>query len=302
MSDVRTIVVVIPTFGRPDRAASLVTELLSQCNPDDTINVVWQGETAPKVPQVKQVTLLHSQPPNLPRARNIGFSNSKADVVLFLDDDVVPEKGLLDAHRRVYDNNQVGAVAGFIDDTIFTSDRSVPSRYDERTGELVQNFSVEKSRFAVSMMGANMSIRRNLLENIGGFDTNFTRNALWEEIDCAFRIREQGYAIWFCADARVRHLRENDGGCRADSGHRYLFHQFANTAYFAGKHAPRKNLRSWLTFWKYRLEYLARNGRHAKGKNSHDLSLVLTGVIGACCGIARYTGYLISNLIFHRTK
>jgi len=76
---------------------------------------------------------------------------------LFLDDDVeILDKCLLSAHRSPYFEEDVGAVAGFVDDPFLT--RGTPYRRDSTNHrELVQNFACAKSQYTISVMGANMS-------------------------------------------------------------------------------------------------------------------------------------------------
>ena len=278
--------VIIPTFGRTHRVKSLTDSLISQLAENDCIYIVWQGTAKPDVRESRQVRLVHSSPPNLPRARNKGIAAGMCEIILFLDDDVeMLDKCLLSAHRNPYFEEDVGAVAGFVDDPLFNARNAVPSEFDETTGELVQNFSCAKSQYTVSVMGANMSFRRKALLAINGFDENFTKNALWEEIDLAFRMRKAGWKIWYCADARVRHLRDAEGGCRSGGRYAYCFNQFANTAYFAARHAQKKYYASWFVFWKYRLEFLS---RRKIGWLKHDPIIVWAGNAGECGGFVRF--------------
>lgn len=278
--------IIIPTFGRVHRVKRLVDGLKNQLAENDTVYIAWQGTAKPDIQESRQVRLVYSSPANLPRARNKGIYSGTGDIVLFLDDDVETlGEGLLPAHRRSYFEEDIGAVAGYIEDPLFDAHATVPSHFSEETGELVQNFSCAQSQFTVSVMGANMSFRRRALWAVNGFDENFKKNALWEEVDCAFRLKTARWKIWYCADARVRHLRDASGGCRASGPYAHCFHQFANTAYFAAKHAPKKYYSSWLKFWKYRLEYLSRK-KIAWLK--HDPMMVLAGILGACRGIVRY--------------
>ncbi len=283
---VRSIDVIIPTCGRANRVKRLVDDLENQLAENDTLYIIWQGTPKPDIQESRQVRLVHSSPPNLPRARNKGMAAGTGEIVLFLDDDVeILDKCLLSAHRSPYFEEDVGAVAGFVDDPFFNARNALPSRFDETTGELVQNFACAKSQYTISVMGANMSFRRTALCAVNGFDENFKGNALWEEIDCAFRIRKAGWKIWYCADARVKHLRDDRGGCRKAGPYAYCYRQFANTAYFAARHAPVKYYASWFNFWKYRLEYLSRIKIIWL---MHDPMMVLAGILGTCGGIARF--------------
>jgi GT2 family glycosyltransferase len=281
----RTIDVVIPTYNRPSHAAQVAAQVAQQLCPGDALYVVWQGGARPNITETSAVHLVHSAPKGLPRARNAGVRAGSAAIILFLDDDVDVGSGLLEAHRSAYGNGGVSAVAGSIDDPLFTPKEPIIASFDTTTGRLVQNFIGHESGPTISLMGANMSFLRKTLESIGMFDQNFLHNALMEEVDAAFRVQKAGGSIWYCSTAQVKHLREASGGCREDGRATYLYHEFANIGYFAARHAPRRFWGSWFTYWKYRLEFESR-------KNvpwlRHDPWLAAAGALGACAGIIRY--------------
>jgi GT2 family glycosyltransferase len=278
--------VIIPTYQRPLRAQRLVVSLVPQLSGHDRIVVIWQGKHKPDIRETGTTLLLHlRRPPSLPKARNTGIRAGTNGIILFLDDDVLVLPGLLDGHRKAYADPLIGAVAGRIDDPLFDRKEDIAARFDETTGRLVQNFCVDQSQYAVSVMGANMSFRRQALVAAGLFDENFKHNALWEDVDAAFRVRKAGWAVWYCHTAMVKHLRDSAGGCRADPALSYCFHQFANTAYFAARHCAPANRKSWFTYWKYRLEY---ESRKPFLWLRHDPLMVAAGMAGAVAGILRF--------------
>jgi GT2 family glycosyltransferase len=277
--------VIIPTYSRPLRAEKLAQSLVPQLSATDRILVVWQGDARPDIRETGNVCLLHVSPPSLPKARNTGIRAGTSGIVLFLDDDVTVEPGLLDAHRKAYGYPSIGAVAGRIDDPLFDRKEVRAAVFDETTGRLTQNFCVDESQVTVSVMGANMSFRRDALAAVGLFDENFTHNALWEEVDAAFRLRKAGWALWYCHSAMVHHHRDTSGGCRTDAAPAYCFHQFANTSYFAARYCAAKYRKSWFTYWKYRLEY---ESRKKILWFRHDPLMVMAGMAGAAVGILRH--------------
>ena len=282
--------IIIPTYQRAASTPKLVESLLGQCSGKDAIYVVSQDATLPELPESSRVHLLISSPPNLPAARNMGIKASHNPIILFLDDDVTIEGNLLVAHRKCYRNPEIGGVAGYVEDPCFDKSTDIPSRFDPATGRIIQNFSSPKSGFTISMMGAHMSFRRSVLMSIGGFDTNFKRNAHFEDVDCAFRLLKTGYKIWYCSDARVSHLRCERGGCRSDSSSKFLYHSYANSTYFSLKYAPFSRAGEWIQYWKYRLEFDSRK-KGAPGSLkpvNRDYQAVLAGLLGAIAGAARF--------------
>jgi GT2 family glycosyltransferase len=131
-----------------------------------------------------------------------------------------------------------------------------------------------------------MSFRRDALEAIGGFDVQYAGNALWEEIDAAFRLQNTGYSVRFAADAGVQHHRETNGGCRTGNNVWRLYCTFANTTYFAVTYAPRNHATAWLRYWWFRLEFLSR--RDKPGWPRHAPLLVAAGGAGVAAGIIRH--------------
>lgn len=283
--------VIIPTYNRPEAAGPLITSLYHQLSEQDRLFVVWQGTHPPIIPaDYNRVILLHRSRPNLPAARNAVLYQSGNPIILYIDDDCTAQEGLLNAHRNAYGEERTGAVAGFVNDPFFPPEASVPSRFDPTTGELVQHFGLHMNAPSLSVMGANMSFRRTALEAIGGFDPNYRRNALWEEIDVSFRLQRAGYRIHFRCDAGVIHARHGAGGCRQDEPAMYLYHQFANTAYFACSYMPVRHLRSWLRYWKYRLEYSSRHhDRDSRASTArHRPLFIAAGMTGAIAGTLRF--------------
>jgi len=278
--------VIIPTFNRPKSISNVVSSILPQLKDNDAIYVVWHGSQKPLIKENYKVHIIHCKPPySLPRLRNFGIKAGCGDILVFLDDDIEAGENLLEAHRESYFSLKIGAVAGRIIDPYFKPEENRNSFFDEKTGYLLQNFCKEESGPAISVMGANMSFRRSALEEIGAFDENFLKIANFEEVDAAFRIRNAGYEIWYNSKAIVKHLREESGGCRIKSKTKNIFYMFLNTAYFASRYAPKKYLNSWLTYWKYRLEYETRS---KVLWFKHNPFWVLAGIIGAAIGIFRY--------------
>jgi len=281
--------VVIATYNRSGAVDKMINSLLKQCHSDDSIYIVYQDIRQMRDYGNPKIKTLLSLPPNLPKARNIGMRAGVNPIILFVDDDVIPDENLLSYHRICYNNQSIAAVAGYVDDPLFDRNNKFPSVFDPFTGKLTQNFSVLKSQFTISVMGANMSFRREELNRIGGFDPCFKRNALWEEVDCAFRLLKNNLKIWYCADAKVTHLRNSIGGCREDGKSRYIYHSYANMAYFYCKYISVKYLKSWFTYWKYRLEYETRIKAGKRPKIiSHDLFCIIAAVCGVLSGICRY--------------
>jgi len=89
------------------------------------------------------------------------------------------------------------------------------------------------------------------------FDENFKGNALWEEIDCAFRIRKAGWKIWYCADARVS-ISGTTGAVAAKAGPYAYCTDNSQYGILCRQACPVKYYASWFNFGNTALEYLSR--------------------------------------------
>ena len=111
-----TISVVVPSVGRAV-LAEVVRAALEQ-HPFEVIVVADRRPDAVRkllaeaIGGDARVAIVEAPGGDGGRARQIGLEAATGDVVLFLDDDVVPEPGLLDGHRRAHGPERV--VVGYL--------------------------------------------------------------------------------------------------------------------------------------------------------------------------------------------
>ncbi|MEK6285235.1 MAG: glycosyltransferase family A protein [Acidobacteriota bacterium] len=145
--------------------------------------------------------------PSIPHAMNVGLIEAKQDVVLFLDDDVIPSANLIGAHARAHQNGW-NIVAGQVlqpgEEPDLESGTSNTFRFCSCT-----------SRLITEVMGGNFSTKRKLALKVGGFDENFVHAAYRFEADFAARALAAGERIYFEPEASIRHLKATMGGTRS---------------------------------------------------------------------------------------
>jgi len=115
-----TLSIVICTRNRPVALAACIESLRTQIRRADEVIVV-DGSTA-RLPARMRRRLRKrlggtrirfvATPPGLPRQRNLGATLAHGSVVVFLDDDVVLERGYLEAIAAVYENDPYAAIGG----------------------------------------------------------------------------------------------------------------------------------------------------------------------------------------------
>ena len=144
--------------------------------------------------------------PSIPGAMNRGLLSARNDIVLFVDDDIIPSQNLINAHSVAHGAEGVGVVAGRV---IQPWDTGAQPK-----GKLF-SFSSGTKQFIHEFMGGNFSVRRSLAVRLGGFDENFVHVAYRFEAEFSERILANGYKILFEPNAVIRHLKVDDGGTRS---------------------------------------------------------------------------------------
>ena len=134
--------------------------------------------------------------------RNLGWRRAKGDLVCFLDDDVIVDRGwaraLLDAHRQ-------------------EPEAVLQGRTEPHPAEAAMQdaFSRSKSitRLDWNYQTCNIAYPRALLERLGGFDESY-RFASAEDTDLGWRAREAGAPSVFVDEARAWHAVQRFGVVR----------------------------------------------------------------------------------------
>jgi hypothetical protein len=134
-------------------------------------------------------------------AINAGARVARGSVLLLLDDDMRADPHMIEEHLRTFDLLDAGAVMGLIAHDS-ASPKSVISEevrrdFDDdvrRLGDVVGPLPPDRR-----VVGAQLSVRRDLFEAVGGFDEDFTRHGHFghEDDDLGIRLREAGGMIAF---------------------------------------------------------------------------------------------------------
>ncbi|MBW2064677.1 MAG: glycosyltransferase family 2 protein [Deltaproteobacteria bacterium] len=252
LNDIASISVVVPTYRREETLCETIRAILKLRYPEWELIIIDQNKRhkpstedflSSLPPRVRRIKL---EKPNLPAARNVGAREAKGSIVLYLDDDITPLPGLLNAHARHYTNPIVGGVAGRLISPTGVVRQIDPRYYVSRLPWLYIRFDQDWGlREVETAPGGNMSFRRELIFQAGFFDEQFVGNAFREETDFCIRLRNLSYRIIFDPDAALFHHFGTPGGC--ENLHLNPFNQvsfpyykefFHNNAYFFFKHIP----------------------------------------------------------------
>lgn len=154
-----TVSIVIPTRDRPALLARCLHAVLAQQS-TTSFEVIVVNDGGAGVERVvasdERVVLVRGEGTGPAAARNAGIAKASGDVVLFTDDDAVPQPGWIDAASRALKNApEAVGVVGRVESPPFDPlyEASVTS------GDDVGNF-----------LTCNVAYRASLLREIDGFD------------------------------------------------------------------------------------------------------------------------------------
>jgi GT2 family glycosyltransferase len=158
-----------------------------------------------------QIRWLRLVTPSIPQAMNRGLLEARHDIVLFVDDDIRPEPGLIAAHAAAHQAHAEVLVAGRV---IQPWEEGI-----DFSGESSFRFAGVNAFWIDEFMGGNFSLRREAALALGGFDENFVRVAYRFEAEFAHRWRTSGRRIHFEPMACLHHLKVGGGGTRSYGEH-----------------------------------------------------------------------------------
>jgi len=219
MTDRIALSVVIPTYRREAVLVETVGHLLGLRPAAAEIlvvdqTVVHEGATQAQLQSWADsgaIRWLRLPTPSITAAMNQGLVHARQPLVLFLDDDIVPEPLLLAAHAQAHAARPGGIVAGrVIQPWQEGKDFSAPGPF---------HFASTRPASIHEFMGGNFSIGRELALRLGGFDENFVRVAYRFEAEFAHRFTAGGRRIYFEPAACLHHLKAGGGGTRTWGEH-----------------------------------------------------------------------------------
>lgn len=215
--------IIIPTCNRPFLLKHCIERVLAQPYARKEIIVVdssSNNESEAVVAQYPEVisVRIRGQRDNRPQAKNTGMTYASGEIIAFIDDDSMVLPGWLETLVEVHRDDTIGAAGGrvirapepYCDQEKGTPRMSVTSsgRVIWEGAELVSTEQVDVDH----LISCNVSFRRDALEQVGGFDPNYTITSLCEETDICVRVKKAGWRIVFQPSMSVIHYSARSTG------------------------------------------------------------------------------------------
>lgn len=211
--------IAIPTYRREQTLVDTLVALLALARPAQEILVLDQSEThdasteqkLSELHRVGAIRWLRLPTPSIPQAMNRALVEAVAPIVLFLDDDIIPDAKLVEAHAEAHRRSPGTLVAGrVIQPWDEGKDYSLDAHF---------HFACLKPQRIREFMGGNFSVLATKAKSIGGFDENFVKVAYRFEAEFAHRWCASDAEIWYEPSAVIHHLKVSAGGTRTYGEH-----------------------------------------------------------------------------------
>jgi GT2 family glycosyltransferase len=211
LSDAPKVSIIVPTFERRASLGRLLQALREQRYPADRFEVIVVDDgssdgtlrwlrSATTTFDLRVLTQVHAGPA---AARNRGVAEASGELILFLDDDVVPAADLVATHVEAHRASAASVVIGPM---LPPEEWKRPAwiRWEEQK-LLHQYRSMALGRYPCTyrqFFTANASLPRERFLSAGGFDARFDRA---EDVELGFRLHTLGMGFVFEPLARVWH-------------------------------------------------------------------------------------------------
>lgn len=221
-----TIAAIIPTFRRWPHLLATVQQLMDQSRvPDEIIIIDQTPQSEIDAHQLRQLDRYadrcrrliyrHQAQAHVYRARNAAARLAASDLLLYLDDDVILDRQLVEHHMSILEDESIDAVAGrVIRRGIDTAHRPPPLRDASPVARAYQ-FGVYRDDVRLENVAhcpaGHFCVRRRVLEEVGGWDEHILT---YGDKDMGLRLHASGKKIVYDPRPELVHLAAPTGGSR----------------------------------------------------------------------------------------
>jgi GT2 family glycosyltransferase len=218
-----TVAIIIPTRNRPESLKRCLSRIIPDVGAHSSCSIIvsddgdWSTTSEALDGDMASVQVVQGPRRGPSANRNCGAAHVTAELLVFLDDDCIPDRNLIAIYRDAAMRNPgVGVFEGRISATGEAGSFADAIPANETGGYL---------------WSCNFAIRRELFEKIDGFDERYPFAAM-EDVDLHLRVKRHSEVL-FLPNARVWHEPE------LRLGWRIVKHHSLSVLLFLHLHGPK---------------------------------------------------------------
>ncbi|UCG25797.1 MAG: glycosyltransferase, partial [Chloroflexota bacterium] len=195
--------VVVCTNNGSETIQDCCEGLQQLCYPEYEVIVVDDGSTdgSAKIAGDYGFQVISTENRGLASARNTGLAAAAGEIVAYLDDDARPDPNWLHYLATTFAQDDFTGVGG--PNVGPSGDGPIADCIAQTPGNPTHVLVTDTE--AEHIPGCNMAFRKDALQAIDGFDTQF--RIAGDDIDICWRLQEQGWQLGFSPSAMVWHHR-----------------------------------------------------------------------------------------------
>lgn len=205
--------VVLPTYNRLGQLKQVLAGLEAQTFPLEQFEVIVVSDGSPdgtndylkQVETPLQLNPVFQENQGVAVARNRGIREARADIILFIDDDVVPTPTLIEEHLSKHTANNICVLGPMLSPPEFEMKPWVDWEQKMLMKQYEDMLEGKWQPTARQFYTGNTSLRREYLVAAGGFDPAFRRA---EDVELAYRLDGMGLEFVFNYDAVGYHYAQ----------------------------------------------------------------------------------------------
>lgn len=161
-------------------------------------------------------TLLKNEKINAAAGRNLGIKKAKGKYIVFIDGDAIPAKDWLSQIKKVFSHNTEKIVGAGGPDKLPKDSTKKARRIGyimtspiARGGKInpsTQHSLMDEERFAEHIPTCNLCLKKQVFDDVGLFDENFTKG---QDLELNYRIKKEGFKLVYSPKIQVVHYRKN---------------------------------------------------------------------------------------------
>ena len=197
--------VIVCSYNGSKTIAETITAVQNLNYPDYELIVIDDGSTddTSSIATSLNAKVISTSNKGLSSARNTGWKMSSGEIITYCDDDAYPTEDWLHFIALQFQASSTGAAGG--PNLAPPNDGFIADCINGSPGG--PNEVLLSDNRAEHIPGCNLSVRRSVMEQIGGFDVQF--RAAGDDVDLCWRIIDCGYEISFHSGAMNWHHRRN---------------------------------------------------------------------------------------------